>query len=77
MKKQEQEPEQEGDVLGISQSTGSIPHDNIRKGGHPEGIELDTLAHPDRPSRNLPRGSGATSIDMGAGGEGNDINPKR
>jgi hypothetical protein len=77
MKTQEQKPEQEGDVLGISHSTGAIPRNNIRKGGHPEGIELDTEAHPERPSRNLPRGSGATSIDMGAGGEGNDINPKR
>jgi hypothetical protein len=73
MATKKQKAEQEGDVLGISQSTGSIPTGNIRKGGHPEGIEIDTRSKVDRPAKNLPHGSGATSIDMGAGGEGNDI----
>jgi hypothetical protein len=76
MRTKEQEPEQEGDVLGISQAKGKIPHDNIGKGGHPEGIELDTESKVATPSRNLKRGSGATSIDMGGGGEGNDLNTK-
>jgi hypothetical protein len=75
MKKKSKKPEQEGDVLGISQATGSIPHKNVPKGGHPEGIEIDASQNGARGS--MPQRSGATSIDMGAGGEGNDISRKR
>ena len=76
MKARKQAPEHEGDVLGISDAKGSIPRGNIRKGGHPQGIELDSEAEKAKSSQHLPQGSGATSIDMGAGGQGNDINPK-
>ena len=75
MSTKDTKPRQQGDVLGISHATGSIPHDNVPKGGHPAGIELDSTN--EKSGRNLPRGSGATGIDMGAGGEGTDIEPTR
>ena len=57
-----------GDVLGISRASGEIPHDHVRSGGHPEGIEVGVA------DRNAIRQkTGATSIDMGAGGEGHAI----
>ena len=74
MKKSANQPEQEGDVLGISHATASIPRNNVGKGGHPEGIEIDT--HKSGGS-DVPQRSGATSIDMGAGGEGNAIKRER
>jgi hypothetical protein len=65
----EEPPEQPGDILGISHATGQIPHEHVRPGGHPEGIDV---RDPDA-TRDLPQTPGATSIDMGAGGEGNAI----
>jgi hypothetical protein len=73
----ETKPRQEGDVLGISQSPGSIPRANVPKGGHPAGIELDREHNKPAGTRDLNRGSGATGIDMGSGGEGTDIEPSR
>jgi hypothetical protein len=68
---------QEGDVLGISQSPGSIPRENVPRGGHPAGIELERNDEQRPGTRDLPRGSGATGIDMGGGGEGTDIKQSR
>ena len=63
-----------GDVLGISDATADIPRATTDRGGHPRGIELDE----DRPgSRDVGQGAGATSIDMGSGGEGNAIKRNR
>ncbi len=65
-------PKRQGDILGISDATGEIPQATDDKGGHPEGIEVGR----DRPgSRDVQRGPGATSIDMGSGGEGHAIKP--
>jgi len=61
---------QEGDVLGISRATADIPRATPDRGGNPAGIELDE----ERPgSREVRPKRGATSIDMGAGGEGHDV----
>ena len=70
-KKKAKRPEQEGDVIGISHATGAIPHANIIPGGHPRGIEIERDR--DQGLDDVPQGSGATSIDMGAGGEGNAV----
>jgi hypothetical protein len=65
---------QQGDVLGISNATADIPRATTDRGGHPRGIELDE----DRPgSRDVEQAPGATSIDMGSGGEGNAIRRNR
>jgi hypothetical protein len=71
MEKKSEKVKQQGDVLGISNATAPIPRHNVGKGGHPEGIELDKKKR--NPLRDVPQRSGATSIDMGAGGEGNDL----
>jgi hypothetical protein len=65
---------QEGDILGISNTTADIPRATPDRGGHPRGIELDD----DRPgSRDVGQSPGATSIDMGSGGEGNSVKRSR
>jgi hypothetical protein len=35
----------------------------------------DNMTGPDEATEATPRGAGATSIDMGSGGEGTDIEP--
>ncbi len=72
-KKLEQEIEagkEQGDVLGISRSPGRIPQATRDHGGHPRGIDVRKQRHG---SADVHQGPGATSIDMGAGGEGNAI----
>jgi hypothetical protein len=69
MKKRQRKPDQEGDVIGISHPTGSIPHENIGKGGHPKGIELEE--DQGTPGlRDVPQRSGATGADLGGAGQG-------
>jgi hypothetical protein len=77
MNKKSKKPEQEGDVLGISHATGSIPHTNVPTGGHPQGIEIEPNQGRASASGSTPQRSGATGIDMGAGGEGTDVARKR
>ena len=63
-----------GDVLGISDTPVStqIPQATTDHGGHPDGIEVreyrrHTGADELQPSK------GVTGIDMGAGGQGTDV----
>jgi len=74
-KKKSKRPEQEGDVIGISHAKGPIPHGNIIPGGHPRGVEIERAR--DQGLDDVPQGTGATSIDMGAGGEGNAVRRRR
>ena len=70
MSRRKRKPEQVGDVIGISHPTGPIPHENVWKGGHPRGIELeDDTGTPGL--RDVPQRSGATSADLGGAGQGN------
>jgi hypothetical protein len=68
------EPSRFGDVLGISDTPAEvdIPQATDDHGGNPAGIELGPAAR-----RNLPRGKGATGIQMGDAGSGTDIEPAR
>jgi hypothetical protein len=77
MAKRNKKRDQEGDVIGISHATGKVPPATSDKGGHPRGI--DVVPEPEAAGmRELEQGShGATSIDMGAGGNGNGINRRR
>ena len=73
-RKKKERQMQEGDVLGISNATGDIPRATPDRSGNPRGIELDE----DRPgSRDVGQSSGATSIDIGSGGEGNSVKRSR
>jgi len=75
MAKKRRKPDQEGDVIGISHPRAPIPHENIRKGGHPQGIEIE--ADTGTPGlRDVPQRSGATSSDLGGAGQGNATNRK-
>lgn len=65
---------QAGDVLGISDSPAAahIPQATTDHGGHPEGIELgERRRH--WGNDDLQSSKGATGIDMGASGNGTDI----
>lgn len=66
------EPVRKGDILGLSDVTPDveIPQASRDHGGSPQGIDvreratgIDELTH----------GTGATGIDMGAAGEGTDL----
>jgi hypothetical protein len=65
-------PLHEGDVLGISETTsdGNQAFPKNRKDSHPDGIDVrkGTTGLEDVPQR-----PGATGIDMGGGGEGEDL----
>lgn len=67
-------PKQEGDVLGISDTTGRLPDAPPDRGGHPQGIDVRDEPHG---SSELHQGPGATSIDMGAGGTGNTVSRRK
>lgn len=62
----------EGDILGLSDTPDEveIPQAAKDRGGHPAGIEV--RGHT-RGTGHLKQSSGATAIDMGAGGSGNTI----
>jgi hypothetical protein len=75
MKKRKRKPDQVGDVIGISHPTGSIPHDHVEKGGHPQGIELED-DHGTPGLRDVPQRSGATGADLGGAGQGNTARRK-
>jgi hypothetical protein len=72
----------QGDVLGLGGITGGTPHGSTAA---PESEEArrrrrmregaDHMTGPEDVTDATPRGAGATSIDMGAGGEGTDIEP--
>jgi hypothetical protein len=66
-------PEREGDVLGISDADPdvAIPRPEERGSGRPaSGIEVREHS---TGIGDVPRRSGATGIDMGAGGEGTHV----
>jgi len=77
MRKKTRKPSQEGDVIGISDARSAIPRSNVPKGGHPQGIEAGTDRTAPAGTRDIPQKAGATSIDIGAGGDGNAIRGKR
>jgi len=70
------EPARTGDVLGISETPPEveIPRATEDRGGNPAGIDVRT---PATGSGELKQSSGATSIDMGAGGTGTTVDPSR
>ena len=73
-RKKKERQMQEGDILGISNTTAEIPRATSDRSGNPRGIELDE----ERPgSRDVGQSPGATSIDMGSGGEGNGVRRSR
>lgn len=74
-RRDQDEPERLGDVLGISDTPGSveIPRATADRGGHPAGIEVRQHA---TGTGDLRQSSGATGIDMGAGGTGTGIEPE-
>lgn len=76
-RQREQKPEQEGDVLGISQAKGEIPRPRhlVDGGGRPKGIDVGPGA--DRDDGQLDGSPGMSSTDMGAGGSGNTIRHRR
>lgn len=67
--RREEEAVRPDGVLGIGDA--NPPRDPVPSDGRGvKGVEVNT----DRPgSREVQRGSGATGIDMGAGGEGTDV----
>jgi len=66
----EAQEKHEGDVLGISDAVADLPGPKPRAGTRrPQGIEVEP--HP--PNEDVEPGKGATSIDMGSGGEGHAI----
>lgn len=74
MKRNKKDNKPMGDVLGISDTPAStrIPQATSDHGGHPQGIEVreyrrHTGADELQPSK------GVTGADMGAGGNGTDI----
>jgi hypothetical protein len=73
MATKDQKPEHAGDVLGLSDAPSdvTIPRATTDRGGHPQGIEIE----PSHDHDALKQSKGATGIDMGAGGEGTDIEP--
>jgi hypothetical protein len=70
--REDDRPEREGDVLGISDSSpgATIPQHRKPGGGRPRGLEVRDHA---TGIGDLERTPGATGIDMGAGGEGTHI----
>jgi hypothetical protein len=69
---EDREPKHEGDVLGISDATpdGTIPRPAKKGSGAVEGIDVRDRA---TGIGDVPQRSGATGIDMGAGGEGTHL----
>jgi hypothetical protein len=61
-----------GDVLGISDAPPdvAIPRATDDRGGHPEGIEVRPERKRHWGNEDIQPSSGATGIDMGAGGTG-------
>jgi len=70
----DQKPHHTGDVIGISDADPNVDIAKpMRHGsGHPKGIDV---REPASGMGDVHRGSGATGIDMGGGGEGTDIDP--
>jgi hypothetical protein len=67
-----------GDILGLTDDrTGvKLPHPPS-DGSTPQGIEARDEYKRHWGTEDLENGKGATGIDMGGGGEGTDIAPKR
>ena len=70
--RKDDEPEREGDVLGISDANPHVgePRPAPSGGRSPAGIEVRDRA---TGIGDVPRRDGASGTDMGAGGEGTDI----
>jgi hypothetical protein len=66
------EPQREGDVLGISDAPLNVgePHSVPGGGRRPSGIEVRDRA---TGLGDVPQHDGASGVDMGGGGEGTDV----
>ena len=74
MRSKKESKKQTGDILGLSDSpaSASIPQATTDHGGHPQGIELGGRRR-HWGADELQQSKGATGADMGAGGNGTDI----
>ena len=69
--------EQPGDILGISNAEGpKLPHPPS-DGSTPHGIEVRGEPTRHWGNEDVPQSDGAAGIDMGAGGDGTDLNAAR
>jgi hypothetical protein len=77
-KRKKSEPTVPGDVLGLTDDrTGvKLPHPPS-DGTVPQGIEVRDEYKRHWGTEDLERGTGATGVDMGAGGKGTGIAPDR
>jgi hypothetical protein len=75
VRRDDDEPEREGDVLGISDAKPNVGEPRrARSGGRrPSGIEVRDRA---TGIGDVPQRDGASGVDMGAGGEGTDVRPE-
>ena len=75
VRKDDDEPAREGDVLGISDANPRVgePRPAPSGGRSPSGIEVRDRA---TGIGDVPRSDGASGTDMGAGGDGTDIEPE-
>ena len=69
--------QQPGDILGISKAEGpKLPHPPS-DGSTPNGIEVRGERKRHWGNEDIPQSDGATGIDMGAGGDGTQVNADR
>lgn len=64
--------ERQGDILGLGGEIRKSPGDHVES-SHPGSSHGRTLTDEDRSRPAAPHGSGATSIEMGSGGTGTDL----
>lgn len=64
--------ERQGDILGLGGEIRKSPGDHVES-SRPGSSHGRTLTDEDRSRPVAPHGSGATSIDMGSGGNGTDL----
>jgi hypothetical protein len=74
--KNDNQKEQPGDVLGISNPGGpKLPHPPS-DGSTPRGIDVRSERKRHWGNEDIPQSDGASGIDMGAGGDGPQIAPE-
>ncbi len=74
--KKDKKKEQPGDVLGVSNPGGpKLPHPPS-DGSTPRGIDVREERGRHWGIEDVPQGDGVSSIDMGGGGEGNQVAPQ-
>lgn len=75
--KKENEKEQPGDVLGVSNPAGpKLPHPPS-DGSTPRGIDVRGERPRHWGNEDIPQSDGASGIDMGGGGEGTQVTADR